>query len=864
MKQFSLLLSLLISTLFLQSIQVSGAQSGNWTVANNPYQITGDVTVPTGLTLNVAPGVIVQAMGNFQIIAQGNIVALGTEQDSIKFGSGLLDQTTLWKGIRLENTTTQSQFGYCRIELGQYGIQSVNSPASIVNCHFNKNQKGIQTFGIGSTNPAIVLISHNLIEFSQHNGILVAENSNTVISNNDICHNGLTAQYYAAIQLSNQSPGGSNSPEIFNNHIHDNHKQGITAFDTQAVNAINPIIHDNLIENNLTGIYLRNSSGIVHDNIVRDNFIPGDMNSGAGIMVSGATAHPYFKSNIITGNYTGFYLTENANPVLGDLSSNNMWAQGQNQIYGNIDANNVRHTIACFQYTAATFTVKAENNRWDFDTAEEIATTITDFNDNPAFPTIDFDPWIYNVPPIYLAGTVTCDNPEVTTVDLQLISANTGLILHQWNIPVNTQFQEPVTDDSLYYIVAFGRDASNLPYIAAYGGLTTPIATQIIANVQFYIGEVALSNQLPNWSIYKVGAPETINEHLSYPVIYNWFVYAPTEKIWLFRDGDFLRISRTSIRSGEEAFQNYDIPSNPVWRKVANLDNNAQWQQFIRYDLGTYTAIIGNAASVSNVMYFSNGPDYEYDRIDISGGLNEKLIQLYDIDFLNWIDYRILSGNVVQMMNLITPLFVTIDDTLFPIIPGNVWKSYELQQDTVPTYFGYVQRDSLIFYWIPPRDGIDYTSYRFFDNDVLVDELPLSETTMTIPIPMDGIQHTYTLAAWDGTNSYFNPAPILVFFAANNDEVVIPQPLSVYPNPFNPANLSLTVKYDLQRASTARLQIYNLKGQLVWNTSLNKKAATLSWNGKDNNGHSCAAGLYHMQLTDNKGHKTNRKLMLIH
>ncbi|HNT52639.1 MAG TPA: right-handed parallel beta-helix repeat-containing protein, partial [Candidatus Syntrophosphaera sp.] len=272
----------------LAATDVSGNQSGLWDLANSPYNIIGDITVPAGSSLNIEPGVQVFAMGDYRITAQGFIYALGTEADSIRFMSGQADPNALWKGIRLESTTQGSHLGFCYIEKAEYGVNSINSPTLIHHCRFNLNQKGMQLYGIGAADPAEVIVSTNIIERSIQNGILVAQNSNAVILANELRFNGTGTQYMAAIQLSNQSAGGSNSPEISTNWIHHNFKQGITAWDIVGASAINPQIHDNLIEYNLTGIYLLNASGYVFDNIIRHNFIAGDANSGAGVMVAGA------------------------------------------------------------------------------------------------------------------------------------------------------------------------------------------------------------------------------------------------------------------------------------------------------------------------------------------------------------------------------------------------------------------------------------------------------------------------------------------------------------------------------------------------------------------------------------------------
>jgi len=62
---FILILSLFSIALF--ATDVSGSQSGVWSLANSPYHIVGDIEVPEGTTLQIEPGVTVIAMGNFRL-----------------------------------------------------------------------------------------------------------------------------------------------------------------------------------------------------------------------------------------------------------------------------------------------------------------------------------------------------------------------------------------------------------------------------------------------------------------------------------------------------------------------------------------------------------------------------------------------------------------------------------------------------------------------------------------------------------------------------------------------------------------------------------------------------------------------------
>jgi hypothetical protein len=860
-----LLISLIIT--FVSAIQVSGNQSGTWTPADNPYEIVGDVTIPTGATLTLEPGVVVHAMGLFQIITQGNIIANGTAADSIIFVSGQADQTALWDGIRLENTSVQSQFAYCRIDLGDYGINSINSPASITYCHFKNNKRGIQAYGIGSAFPAQVLIDHNLIELSIQNGILVVQNSNTTITYNEITRNGTSASYYGAIQLSNQSAGGNNSPLIAYNNIHHNYKQGIIAWDIVSANAINPEVHNNLIENNLTGIYFRHSSGYLHHNTVINNFIEGDVNSGAGIMVSGNTAQPYFEDNTITGNYTGFYLTEDANPIIGDMASNHIWAQGNNTISNNIDANNVMHSIFCYNYTNSAITVKAENNLWDYSTALEIAGTIEDNNDNTTLPVVDFDPWQSPPLPVLLTGTITCSVTGVNVANLELVSVSSGLILNSWAVTVGEPFEIPVELDSLVYVVVNAWDSgSEQALYGAFGGIDNPTATQIVADVQFSIGELALDYNEPNWYMQKVGIPELVNGFLSYPVYKSWYVYRPSTCEWVNRADDYLRTSRYSFVdyiNNTWYYTNYDMLANPIWRKIANLNTIMSWEQYLGYDMDQMQAITGIISYTPGITYFSDGNSYMYHRIGISAGLLSR-VQIYDLRDSTWMQYAISHPNTYQ--NQITreiPVQVIQDGTAYPLQTGNAWKLVKTTDNAFPTYFGYVAGDHLSFYWIPPCLEDIYISYRLFDNDVLIDTIPINDQTWLIDLPIDGLQHIYTLSAWDGATDYFCENPVIYAATSNEDEIIPAIKLTLSPNPFNPVLSNLKVRYGFSKTVETEAAIFNIKGQKVWSAVAEKGATELTWTGRDSRGQICTSGLYTVRLSDSKGNVITRKIMLI-
>ncbi len=77
---------------------------------------------------------------------------------------------------------------------------------------------------------------------------------------------------------------------------------------------------------------------------------------------------------------------------------------------------------------------------------------------------------------------------------------------------------------------------------------------------------------------------------------------------------------------------------------------------------------------------------------------------------------------------------------------------------------------------------------------------------------------------------------------------------TIYPNPFNP---STTISYTLQNASNVKIQIFNIRGELIKTFKEGYKDKNLSykvvWNGKDNNGKLIGSGVYFIKLqTDSK------------
>ena len=83
-----------------------------------------------------------------------------------------------------------------------------------------------------------------------------------------------------------------------------------------------------------------------------------------------------------------------------------------------------------------------------------------------------------------------------------------------------------------------------------------------------------------------------------------------------------------------------------------------------------------------------------------------------------------------------------------------------------------------------------------------------------------------------------------------------------YPNPFNP---STTIQYSLPEATKMRLDIYNIKGQLIKtlvNGEMPAGMHSVVWNGRDMNNRAVASGVYFYRISSPQNTQTKRMLLM--
>jgi RHS repeat-associated protein len=219
---------------------VSGTISTNttWTTANSPYVVTGNVTVASGVTLTMQPGVIVKFSGTLrQLIVNGTLSASGTggspiyftslQDDSVGGDTGG-DGPTSGSASQWANISIQSggQATLSNIE-GRYGgnggsgLMAVSGGASLVLQDSTIEHNG--SYGIrlsGSTTTATASIVHSTLS-DNSDGVSASGNTQVAISGRSM----LVSNRHEGFNQSAKNGGGQSS--ILDSDIAGNTMQGV-------------------------------------------------------------------------------------------------------------------------------------------------------------------------------------------------------------------------------------------------------------------------------------------------------------------------------------------------------------------------------------------------------------------------------------------------------------------------------------------------------------------------------------------------------------------------------------------------------------------------------------------------------------
>lgn len=323
MKHLFLLTLVLFSIITIAQTTVNpGIVSGNWDNSGSPYYITGDITIPQGMTLNIGSGTQVLFQGNYRLTVEGTLHAIGAQNDSIEFApadtAGYSNLTTPdggWNGIYFSPSSLfaadTSKLEYCKIHHAKtisdgYGciyLRGYSQAILINNCRISDNYSSSWGGGLVAANNTIP-------------NLLILKN--TVFSNNEAGTSG------GACRISHATG------EILNCTFIDNNGSGIMLTEE----CFNLDIKYNSIINNSNGLLMYNGCTNI---FVAENSISGN---GEGILTNAC-------SNILLHNNTCSYNTYGINvdactnlAIIGDTCIYNNYGVHVTNMSSNVYINN--------------------------------------------------------------------------------------------------------------------------------------------------------------------------------------------------------------------------------------------------------------------------------------------------------------------------------------------------------------------------------------------------------------------------------------------------------------------------------------------------------------------------------------------
>lgn len=95
----------------------------------SPYYVTDDVTIESGTSLTIEPGVEIQLVENASIFIKGQIIAQGTINSPIIFSSLKADK--IWGALIFHNSDSKSTLNYVEIKDASHGKNKAMFPAAI-------------------------------------------------------------------------------------------------------------------------------------------------------------------------------------------------------------------------------------------------------------------------------------------------------------------------------------------------------------------------------------------------------------------------------------------------------------------------------------------------------------------------------------------------------------------------------------------------------------------------------------------------------------------------------------------------------------------------------------------------------------
>jgi hypothetical protein len=181
-----------------------------------------------------------------------------------------------------------------------------------------------------------------------------------------------------------------------------------------------------------------------------------------------------------------------------------------------------------------------------------------------------------------------------------------------------------------------------------------------------------------------------------------------------------------------------------------------------------------------------------------------------------------------------------------------------------------VQQDTLLLDWTAPAETeypvVNYKLYRKINSGRFELLGIFDNTSYTELLILLGDYNYYVVACYEfGESVESNPIHFTNPYVDGDDPHTPPLVSKLYQNYPNPFNPTTNIMFDLSQGSPVKLNVYNIKGQLVQrlvDTSLTAGTHRIVWNGKDSNNRQVGSGVYFIRI-ESRDLNTVRKAILM-
>ncbi len=324
---------------------------------------------------------------------------------------------------------------------------------------------------------------------------------------------------------------------------------------------------------------------------------------------------------------------------------------------------------------------------------------------------------------------------------------------------------------------------------------------------------------------------------------------------WVSGDGGF--ISMTTDGGLTWSTQNTDVYS-PIYS--IHFVDEMVGRAAAENDLSLYTTSGGMEAGTLNGTVTLDAGDGNVEDVTISVGdmvTNPNENGFYELELMPGIyeltaELEPYDSVTISDIEILSGAATTVDITL-------------LYNICAPPQNLEVDDEDWLLYWEDPDSSLEIVHFNiYFEGEFLVSTEEMY-TQLPVEEMINGEEYTAGVSTeYDECESEIVTITFVYTGTDADDDLLVGKTaiLGNYPNPFNP---DTTIKFSLAEADHVKIDIFNMRGQVVRNLVYEHKTAGthhVTWNGRDNHGEEVTSGIYFYRLTTT-GTSETRKMMLL-